>query len=54
VTFVLASGARVTAPVVAYNVYEVTVHGRIVAIIDRDTAGKLVEHPLVGDHPPGT
>ena len=45
VTLVLADGARVNASVTD-NVYEATVHGRIVAIIDHDATGRLVHHPL--------
>jgi hypothetical protein len=46
VTVVLATGARKTVPVVDYNVFEVTVRGRIAAIIDRDTAGRIGSHSL--------
>jgi hypothetical protein len=45
VTLVLSSGARVQAPVID-NVYEATVHGRIVAIIDHNSTGRLVHHTL--------
>ena len=46
VTLVLASGTRVTVPVVEHNVYEATVRGRIVAIINHDTQGRLVRRSV--------
>ena len=45
VTLVMASGPRIRASVTD-NVYEAIVHGRIVAIIDHDAAGRLVRHAL--------
>jgi hypothetical protein len=46
VTLVLSSGARKTVPVVDRNVYEATVPGRVVAIIARNTSGKLEQQSL--------
>jgi hypothetical protein len=43
VTLVLASGARIPVPVTD-NVYEATVRGRVVAIVDRNAAGQVVRH----------
>jgi hypothetical protein len=43
VTLVLASGAQIRVPVTD-NVYEATVHGRVVAIVDRNAAGQVVRH----------
>jgi hypothetical protein len=43
VTLVLATGARISVPVTD-NVYEATVHGRVIAIIDRNAAGRVVRH----------
>lgn len=47
VTVVLAGGARKTFPVID-NVFEITVPGRIVAMIDRDIRGKVVQRSLGG------
>jgi hypothetical protein len=47
VTVALAGGARKTFPVID-NVYEITVRGRTVAVIDRDTHGKVVRTSLGG------
>lgn len=46
VTLVLADGSRRTVPVVDHNVYEATVRGRVVAIINRDAAGRTVRRKL--------
>jgi hypothetical protein len=46
VTLLLSNGARQTVPVVDHNVYEATVPGRVVAIIARNTSGKLEQKPL--------
>jgi hypothetical protein len=46
VTLVLANGTHVTVPVVDHNVYEATVPGRIVAIINRDALGRIQRHSL--------
>jgi hypothetical protein len=46
VTLVLAGGSRVTVPVVEHNVFEATVRGRIVAIINRDTSGRLTRRAI--------
>ena len=46
VTLVLAGGSRVTVPVVEHNVFEATVRGRIVAIINRDIQGRLVRRSV--------
>jgi hypothetical protein len=45
VAFVLANGVTKTIPVV-HNVYEATVPGHIVAIIDRNIAGRVERHNL--------
>jgi hypothetical protein len=45
VTIVLADGARKALPVID-NVYEATVPGRIVAIINKNTAGRTERHAL--------
>jgi hypothetical protein len=45
VTIVLADGTRKTFPVIE-NVYEATVRGRIVAIINKNTAGRIERHAL--------
>jgi hypothetical protein len=45
VTIVLADGTRKTSPVID-NVYEATVRGRIVAIINKNTAGRIEQHAL--------
>ena len=45
-TLVLASGHHVIVPVIDHNVYEATVRGRIIAIINRDAAGRVVRHGL--------
>ena len=45
VTIVLADGTRKTTPVID-NVYEATVRGRIVAIINKNTAGRIEQHFL--------
>ncbi len=45
VTVVMASGARIRLPVID-NVYETTVRGHIVALIDRDVTGRSVRHSL--------
>ncbi|MGH2913884.1 MAG: hypothetical protein ACRDMX_02740 [Solirubrobacteraceae bacterium] len=42
----LADGSRRTVPVVDHNVYEATVRGRVVAIINRDAAGRTVRRKL--------
>ena len=44
VTFVLADGSRKTFLVID-NVFEATVRGRVVAIIDRDIHGRVVRDP---------
>jgi hypothetical protein len=46
VTLVLANGTRMTVPVVDHNVYEATVPGRIIAIINRDADGRIQRHSL--------
>ena len=46
VTLVLAGGSRVTVPVVEHNVFEATVRGRIVAIINRDTQGRITRRAI--------
>ena len=51
VTLVLQSGSHVTVPVVDRNVFEATVDGRIVAIINRDIQGRITQYRFVGDHP---
>lgn len=45
VTLVLSDGTRETFPVTD-NVYEATVHGQVVAVINRDIAGRIVRTPL--------
>lgn len=47
VTVVLAGGARRTFPV-SDNVFEITVRGRVVAMIDRDIHGKVVRTTVGG------
>ena len=45
VTLVLSDGRQITTPVI-HNVYEVTVPGKITAIIDRDSTGQIVQRQL--------
>jgi hypothetical protein len=46
VTLVLTSGARKSIRVIDDNVYEATVPGRVVAIIVRNTSGRIERHSL--------
>jgi hypothetical protein len=46
VTLVLADGARKTVAVIDHNVYEATLPGHIVAIIDRNPAGRIQRQSL--------
>jgi hypothetical protein len=46
ITLVLADGTRKTVPVVDHNVYEATVSGQIIAIINRDITGHVHRRAL--------
>jgi hypothetical protein len=45
-TVVLADGTQKIVPVVDHNVFETTVPGRIVAIINRNAAGRIERQSL--------
>ena len=40
ITLVLSTGAHRTIPVIDHNVWETTLPGRIIALIDRNTSGR--------------
>lgn len=46
VTLMLADGHRQVVPVVSHNVFEATVTGRVIAIIDRGLDGRTTRHDL--------